>query len=418
MSGTRVNMATIISEAEVTAAIEKAFAENFDDMEDSSSVDLPIESKIERLRLSFEPKNKYVTEVKDMNEYVMSYFESLNHMSRRIITEQREVIAECGSKWDQLSPEEQDKLIDDRMLGPKVKKHYYVDDTFSTRKPVWFPVLRLAHGISGSENSFNPRDSVASVSEMHSKDQFSAPWSWETKSQQDLSLLEKGELEERLKLALESDRTEINTMSTAEFKRQALYNELETRSKGTSHSGSIPGSEPLSRKEFTFDGAKHSVTNSAQGSKASLSSLSSAPKGSKASLVSTTPPKGSKASLISTTPPKGSKSSLLSTTPPKGSKSSLATATPPKGSKSSLASLGTPPKQGATKMNLTSETPRQETKTSFMSPLLNDPIPQMEETAAESQESKGSSANENEITGLSVDAASDPNDLMAFLQNW
>ena len=164
MTGTRVNMATIISEAEVTAAIEKAFAENFDDMEDSSSVDLPIESKIERLRLSFEPKNKYVTEVKDMNEYVMSYFESLNHMSRRIITEQKEVIAECGSKWDQLSPEEQDKLIDDRILGPKVKKHYYVDDTFSTRKPVWFPVLRLAHGISGSENSFNPRDSVASVS--------------------------------------------------------------------------------------------------------------------------------------------------------------------------------------------------------------------------------------------------------------
>ena len=100
-----------------------------------------------------------------MSEYVLSYFVSLNHVSRRIITEQREVMAEQGSKWDKLSPEEQDKLIDQRMVGPKVRKQYYLDDSFSTRKPVWFPVLRLAHGISGSEeaSAFNPRDSIASV---------------------------------------------------------------------------------------------------------------------------------------------------------------------------------------------------------------------------------------------------------------
>ena len=159
----KVNMAAIISEAEVRSAIEEAFAEDFDDMEDSSADETPIEPKIETMKYSFEPKNKHVKEVEDMNEYVLSYFESLNHMSRRIITEQREVMAEHGGRWDQLSPEEQDKLIDDRMLDPKVKKYYYVDETFSTRKPEWFPVLRLAHGISGSENSFNPRDSIASV---------------------------------------------------------------------------------------------------------------------------------------------------------------------------------------------------------------------------------------------------------------
>ena len=156
-------MAAIISVAEVTAALEEALAEDLDDMENTSTDEMPSEPKIETMRYSFEPKNKYVEEVEDMNEYVMSYFESLNHMSRRIITEQREVMAEHGSRWDQLSPEEQDKLIDDRMLDPRVKKHYYLDDTFSTRKPDWFPVLRLAHGISGSENSFNPRDSIASV---------------------------------------------------------------------------------------------------------------------------------------------------------------------------------------------------------------------------------------------------------------
>jgi len=159
-------MAAIISEAEVTAAIEdlEALAKELDDMEDSSTEETSREPKIETMRCSFEPKNKYVEDVEDMNEYVLSYFESLNFMSRRIVTEQREIMAEQGSKWDRLSPDEQDKLIDDRMLDPKVRKHYYVDETFSTRKPEWFPVLRLAHGISaGSENSFNPRDSIASV---------------------------------------------------------------------------------------------------------------------------------------------------------------------------------------------------------------------------------------------------------------
>lgn len=240
---------------------------------------------------------------------------------------------------------------------------------------------------------------------MHSKDQFSAPWSWETKSQQDLSLLEEGELEEQLKLALESDLKEINTMSTVEFKRQVLYNELETRSKGTSQSGSISGSEPLSRKEFIFEGTKHSFPNSEQGSKASLSSLSSVPKGSKCSLASTTPPKGSKSSLLSSTPPKGSKSSLLSTTPPKGSKSSLV-------------SSDTPPRQSAAKVNLGSELRTQDKKTSLMSTILVDSMPAQEESTAKPLENKGSVDHTNVLTELSDDVASNANDLMAFLQNW
>lgn len=158
-------MAAIISEAEVAAAIEQAFAERIDEMEESIVDETTNEQKVPTMQCSFEPKNKYVSGVENMNEYVLSYFESLNHMSRRIITEQREVMAEQGNKWDNLSPDEQDKLIDERMVSPKVKKHYYLDDSFSTRKPDWFPVLRLAHGISGSEEpgNFNPRDSITSV---------------------------------------------------------------------------------------------------------------------------------------------------------------------------------------------------------------------------------------------------------------
>ena len=177
-------------------------------------------------------------------------------------------------------------------------------------------------------------------------------------------MLEEGELEEQLKNALEADLNEISTLATSEFKRRAL-NDFETGSKGTSHSDSMPGSEPLSRKEFMFDGIKHSAASSRQGSKASLSSLASLPKGSKASLVSTTPPKGSKSSLVSTTPPKGSKSNLVSTTPPKGSKSNLASDMPLRGS--------------AGKVNPTSETLPQESNTSFSSTLASEPSSQKEE---------------------------------------
>ena len=159
-------MATIISEAEVAAALEEALAEHSGDMESTFSVheEDSHETKLQTIRYSFEPKNKNAEEIKDMNEYVLSYFESLNSMSRRIIAEQREVMAEQGSKWNNLTPEEQERLIDDRIADPVVRKHYFVDETFSTRKPEWFPVLRLAHGISGSDRSVvNQRDSITSV---------------------------------------------------------------------------------------------------------------------------------------------------------------------------------------------------------------------------------------------------------------
>ena len=154
------------------------------------------------------------------------------------------------------------------------------------------------------------------------------------KSQQDLQLLlEEGELEEQLKNTLEADLETINTAATAELKKRESH-DFDMASKDSSHSGSIPGSEPLSRKEFGFDGLKYSPGSSVQGSKASLSS--SLHKGSKASLSSTTPPKGSKASLVSETRLKGSKASLAAETPPKGSKASLVSETHLKGSKVSL----------------------------------------------------------------------------------
>ena len=175
--------------------------------------------------------------------------------------------------------------------------------------------------------------------------------------------MEEGELEQHLKNALEADSEEISTLASAEFKRRAL-NDIDTRSKDTSQSGSFPGSEPLSRKEFMFDGVKHSPASSMQGSKGSLSS-SSLPKGSKASLVSTTPPKGSKSNLVSTITPKGSNSNLASSTPLKGSKKNLVSDTPLTGS--------------AVKVNVSSETQPWESSASFSTQLASEPSSQRED---------------------------------------
>ena len=177
-------------------------------------------------------------------------------------------------------------------------------------------------------------------------------------------MLEEGELEQHLKNALEADSEEISTLASAEFKRRAL-NDVDTRSKDTSQSGSFPGSEPLSRKEFMFDGVKHSPASSMQGSKGSLSSSSSLPKGSKASLVSTTPPKGSKSNLVSTITLKGSNSNLASSTPLKGSKKNLVSDTPLTGS--------------AVKVNVSSETQPWESSASFLTQLASEPSSQRED---------------------------------------
>lgn len=187
-------------------------------------------------------------------------------------------------------------------------------------------------------------------------------FSYLVKSQQDLQLLlEEGELEEQLKNMLEADLETINTTAAAiaEHKKRERR-DFDMESKDTSHSGSIPGSEPLSRKEFIFDGLKYSPASSMQGSKASLSS--SLHKGSKASLSSTTPPKGSKASLVSETRLKGSKGSIAAETPPKGSKASLVAETHAKETKTSVVSE-TPPKSEITVIPIL-EMPQKESKPS------------------------------------------------------
>ena len=152
-------------QAEVAAMLRSAVAE----MESLGIVDdnrgaEDDEETPEMKRCSFEPKNPNIEVPTDMNEFVLSYFESLNNMNRRIIAVQREAMAENKDRWHQLTPEEQDRIVDDSIVYPSVRKQY--DEPSDAKRVEWFPVLKLAHGVSSSSSNvnLNHRDSITSVS--------------------------------------------------------------------------------------------------------------------------------------------------------------------------------------------------------------------------------------------------------------
>lgn len=80
-------MVVIIFEVEVVVVIEQVFVERIDEMEELIVDEIMNEQKVLIMQCFFELKNKYVSGVENMNEYVFLYFEFLNYMSWRIIIE-------------------------------------------------------------------------------------------------------------------------------------------------------------------------------------------------------------------------------------------------------------------------------------------------------------------------------------------
>ena len=120
--------------------------------------------KMKKETCNFLPEAKNINQVKNMDDFVLSYFESMNSMARRIIAEEREVIKEHGQRWKKLSPDEQEKIIDDRLIKPEIRKVYGKENDYDSN-PNWFPVLKLSHGISDEAPGSDPsrRTSIISV---------------------------------------------------------------------------------------------------------------------------------------------------------------------------------------------------------------------------------------------------------------
>ncbi|XP_052442158.1 uncharacterized protein C1orf198 homolog [Carassius gibelio] len=109
----------------------------------------------------------------------MEYFSSINSMARKIMEEREKIKERHGSAWDQMSPVDQDTAIDDGLLDPRIRARYAMHRV-EREELVCFPKLLLLTGQKTVH--FGDED-------LTWQDEHSAPFSWETKSQMDFSLI-------------------------------------------------------------------------------------------------------------------------------------------------------------------------------------------------------------------------------------
>ena len=91
----------------------------------------------ETMTLTFVPESDNYERPKNMEEYTRSYFESINGISKRIIAEERKIIAQNRNTWPFLSVEERDRLLNDRMVSADVRQKYNSTDEYWKERTPW-----------------------------------------------------------------------------------------------------------------------------------------------------------------------------------------------------------------------------------------------------------------------------------------
>ncbi|GAA6085606.1 uncharacterized protein C1orf198 homolog isoform X2 [Tachysurus ichikawai] len=107
------------------------------------------------------------------------YFSSINSMARKIMQEREKIKETYGSAWEDMSPTEQDSAIDDGMMEPKVRARYAMHRT-DRDQVVCYPKMLIQTGQKTVH--FGEED-------LTWQDEHSAPFSWETKSQLEFSMI-------------------------------------------------------------------------------------------------------------------------------------------------------------------------------------------------------------------------------------
>uniref|UniRef100_A0A8C5R3L7 Chromosome 1 open reading frame 198 n=1 Tax=Leptobrachium leishanense TaxID=445787 RepID=A0A8C5R3L7_9ANUR len=115
---------------------------------------------------------------KERNRF--AYFSSLNSMAKKIMQDKERIRERYGADWDKMPPREQDEAIDKVMVDPQLQARYALHRGGSPPDSLPpYPVLRPNTG--QKEVHFGEEDVTW-------KDEHSAPFSWETRSQMEFSI--------------------------------------------------------------------------------------------------------------------------------------------------------------------------------------------------------------------------------------
>ncbi|XP_056621251.1 uncharacterized protein C1orf198 homolog [Triplophysa dalaica] len=109
----------------------------------------------------------------------LEYFSSINSMARKIMEERENIKEGYGSEWDQMTPAEQDTAIDNGMMDPRIRARYAMHRV-DREEVICYPKLLIQTGQKIVH--FGEED-------LTWQDEHSAPFSWETKSQIEFSLV-------------------------------------------------------------------------------------------------------------------------------------------------------------------------------------------------------------------------------------
>lgn len=121
---------------------------------------------------------------KERNRF--AYFSSLNSMAKKIMQDKERVRQRYGSQWEKMPPKEQDEAIDKSIVDPEVQKRYALHRGAADTQPAsCYPVLKTQSGQKVVH--FGEEDITW-------QDEHSAPFSWETRSQMELSVASGQEL--------------------------------------------------------------------------------------------------------------------------------------------------------------------------------------------------------------------------------
>ncbi|XP_071799943.1 uncharacterized protein [Asterias amurensis] len=126
---------------------------------------------------------------RSMEEISDDYFSKINPIGRKIISEKRKCMESHRRDWDRLTQKERDSFLDEWFIDPTIQLRYELKLGKKTNAvSASFPRLKVEGGGKVVHYSTDHEDS-SNKETVSWKDEFSGPFSWETKCQHELTIM-------------------------------------------------------------------------------------------------------------------------------------------------------------------------------------------------------------------------------------